>query len=92
MKSIKREDLIVGEIYRYNGIGKNIFMWGGADASYATHGHRNTFAKAGNFGSDSIEATPFEKAWLREMIKKNRFIGENTFAQTYQIVPIYEIY
>jgi len=92
MKYIKTKDLIVGEIYRYDGIGDNVFMWGETDASYATHGHRSEFSTGGNFGENTIQATDFEKAWLREMIKKRKFIKEEEFQQIYKNLISYEIY
>lgn len=92
MKKVYLKDFVIGEIYTAGNSG-NVFCWGGKDARFWTGGSRNSFhsAEGGYFHSDAIEATPFEKAWLLEMIRVNGFIPEEEFMEQF-LQPEYSIY
>jgi hypothetical protein len=84
MKFIQPIDFVVGEIYTHvdvSGRRWNVFLWGGRDAFYSTAGDRNRYrgSPGGNFSNPSVEATPFERAWLLEMRRVGHFIPESKF-------------
>ena len=78
-----------GKIYTVNSKeNRNIFMYShGNIADYYIGGLRSNFINTpgGSFNGNSpyIESNDFDKAWLLECIKQNKFISEEEFSETY---------
>lgn len=88
---LRKEDLITGEIYKHsNG---NIFMWGERDARYYLGNNCDEFIgyptmNSGNF-YEGNPANEFDKQWLLECIRLNKFISKDELTI---ILTNYEIY